>query len=65
MAGYEHLAAAYDELMRDAAYTRRAGFVERLFLRAARREVRTVLDLACGTGTMTRLLAERHRGYLP
>jgi len=61
MASYEHLAGAYDELMRDAAYTRRADFVEGLFRRAAKREVRTVLDLACGTGTMTCLLTER--GY--
>jgi len=60
-ASYERLAGAYDELMRDADYARRADFVERLFLRAARRDVRTVLDLACGTGTMTCLLTER--GY--
>ena len=47
--------------MRDADYARRADFVEKLFLRTAKREVRTVLDLACGTGTMTCLLTER--GY--
>lgn len=61
MASYEFLAASYDELMRDADYARRADFVEKLFLRTAKREVRTVLDLACGTGTMTCLLTER--GY--
>ena len=61
MASYEHLAHSYDELMRDADYTRRADFVEKLFLRAAKREVHTVLDLACGTGTMTCLLTRR--GY--
>jgi ubiquinone/menaquinone biosynthesis C-methylase UbiE len=61
MASYEQLAHRYDELMRDADYARRCAFVEKLFLRAARREVRTVLDLACGTGTMTCLLTER--GY--
>ena len=61
MASYEFLAASYDELMRDADYARRADFVERLLLRAAKREVHTVLDLACGTGTMTCLLTER--GY--
>lgn len=60
MASYEYLAAAYDELMRDADYTRRADFVEKL-MRRSRREVHTVLDLACGTGTMTCLLTER--GY--
>lgn len=47
--------------MRDADYARRADFVEKLFLRTTKREVRTVLDLACGTGTMTCLLTER--GY--
>ncbi len=46
--------------MRDAAYTRRAAFVERLMDRA-KRKVHTVLDLACGTGTMTAILTER--GY--
>ena len=61
MASYEFLAASYDELMRDADYARRADFVEKLFRRAAKRDVRTVLDLACGTGTMTCLLTER--GY--
>lgn len=61
MASYEYLAGSYDELMRDADYARRAGFVEKLLLRAAKREVHTVLDLACGTGTMTCLLTER--GY--
>ena len=61
MASYEFLAASYDELMRDADYARRADFVEKLFRRASKRDVHTVLDLACGTGTMTCLLAER--GY--
>ena len=61
MASYEFLAASYDELMRDADYSRRADFVEKLFLRAAKRDVHTILDLACGTGTMTCLLTER--GY--
>lgn len=60
MASYEHLAPLYDELMRDADYTRRADFLETL-MRRARREVHTVLDLACGTGTMTCLLTQR--GY--
>ncbi|MBR0311084.1 MAG: class I SAM-dependent methyltransferase [Oscillospiraceae bacterium] len=61
MASYEFLAASYDELMRDADYARRADFVEKLFRRASKRDVHTVLDLACGTGTMTCLLTER--GY--
>ncbi len=61
MASYDYLAGSYDELMRDADYSRRADFVEKLFLRAAKRSVHTVLDLACGTGTMTCLLTKR--GY--
>ena len=61
MASYEYLAGAYDALMRDADYARRADFVEKLALRTAKREVHTILDLACGTGTMTNLLTER--GY--
>lgn len=60
MASYEYLAHRYDELMRDADYLRRADFVEKL-MRRARREVHTVLDLACGTGTMTCILTGR--GY--
>ncbi len=57
---YSALAPAYDELTRDVDYEKRAAFVESLFLRS-RIPVRTVLDLACGTGTMTAILTER--GY--
>ena len=60
MASYEYLAGSYDELMRDADYRRRADFIEKL-LRRAKRPVHTVLDLACGTGTMTCILTRR--GY--
>ena len=61
MASYEFLAGSYDELMRDADYARRADFVEKLALHAAKRPVHTLLDLACGTGTMTCIFTER--GY--
>ena len=54
---YEALAAAYDDLTDDVEYGRRADFLRRL-MRQSRIEVNTVLDLACGTGTMTCLLAE-------
>jgi hypothetical protein len=37
MASYEFLAHSYDDLMRDADYARRADFVEKLFLRTAKR----------------------------
>lgn len=60
MGSYEALAASYDELTEDVEYEARAEFVERL-LRRAKREVKTLLDLACGTGTMTALFAQR--GY--
>ena len=60
MSAYVALAGCYDALTVDVDYRRRADFVEKL-LRRSRRSVRTVLDLACGTGAMTALLAER--GY--
>jgi len=61
MGSYEYLADAYDDLMYDVDYPAHTDFVEKLLLRAAKRPVRTLLDLACGTGTMTALLTER--GY--
>lgn len=60
MNSYRQLAFSYDELTGDVAYERRADYLEKLFRRAAM-PVHTVLDLACGTGTMTWLLARR--GY--
>ena len=60
MSAYEALAGVYDALTEDVAYQRRADFVEKLFARS-RIPVHTVLDLACGTGTMTGILTER--GY--
>ena len=60
MSSYEVLARYYDALTEDVGYIRRADFVEKL-LRRSRLPVRTVLDLACGTGSMTYLLAQR--GY--
>ncbi len=53
---YEQLARSYDALTGDVAYEKRAAFLEKLMKRS-RIPVRTVLDLACGTGTMTVLLA--------
>lgn len=60
MSSYEALAASYDALMADAAYRKRADFLERLLKKSAI-PVRSVLDLACGTGTISCLLARR--GY--
>lgn len=60
MNSYTALAGCYDALTTDVAYARRADWLEKL-LRRSRLPVHTILDLACGTGTMTCLLAER--GY--
>ena len=57
MSCYEGLAASYDCLTEDVAYARRAAFLQKL-MKKSRIPVHTVLDLACGTGTMTCLLAE-------
>ena len=60
MASYEFLAGCYDELTGDVGYRQWADYIERHFARCGR-PVRTVLDLACGTGSLTRELALR--GY--
>ncbi len=60
MSSYETLAGCYDELTEDVAYTKRADFIEKLMGRS-KVPVRTVLDLACGTGTMTAIFTRR--GY--
>ena len=60
MSVYGALAAVYDALTGDVGYGRRADYLERLFQKS-RIPVHTVLDLACGTGSMTAVLAER--GY--
>ena len=60
MSAYEALAAVYDQLTGDVNYDRRADYIEKLF-RKARIPIHTVLDLACGTGSMTAALSER--GY--
>ena len=58
MSAYEALAGVYDRLTDDVNYERRADYIEKLF-RKSRIPVHTVLDLACGTGTMTAILTER------
>lgn len=60
MSSYDALAASYDGLMADGAYRKRADYLVRCFEKSAI-PVRSVLDLACGTGTIACLLAAR--GY--
>lgn len=57
---YGFLAGSYDALTRDVDYEKLCAYLEGRFSEA-RRPVKTVLDLACGTGTLTWLLAQR--GY--
>ncbi len=60
MSAYDTLSAVYDDLTVDVSYEKRADFVEKL-LHLSKYPVETVLDLACGTGTMTQIFARR--GY--
>ena len=60
MNDYGPLAAFYDDLTTDVPYERFADYYEAVFQRCGR-QVKTVLDMACGTGSMTKLLADR--GY--
>ena len=57
---YTVLARSYDRLTADVAYEKWADYVERHF-RKSKQPVRFVVELGCGTGSLTRLLAQR--GY--
>ena len=58
MSSYDALASSYDGLMADGGYRRRAKYLDKLL---RKQKVHTVLDLACGTGTISCLLAQQ--GY--
>ena len=60
MDSYTVLAQSYDRLTADVDYEKWADYVERHF-RRLKRPVQSVLELGCGTGSLTKLLAER--GY--
>lgn len=60
MDSYTFLADSYDELTTDVDYPRWADYIQWHFSRQPE-PVCSVVELACGTGSLTRLLAER--GY--
>lgn len=60
MSQYNRLAGVYDGLTADVPYGAFAGFYERVFAHLSAAP-HTVLDLACGTGTLTEIMASR--GY--
>ena len=59
--GYSAIARVYDKLNKDIDYKKWADFFEECFSRFLKERPEIILDLACGTGRMTRELATR--GY--
>lgn len=60
MDSYESLAFSYDRLTEDISYSETLAFLETLF-REKGKSPQSVLDLACGTGSLSILMAEK--GY--
>ena len=60
MSAYEVLASSYDSLTHDIPYEQMLAYMEALLRKHGLRP-QSVLDLACGTGSMSVLLARR--GY--
>ncbi len=58
MGAYEALAFSYDRLTNDVDYAATVAFYEEIIRREGLRP-RTAVDLACGTGSVTAILAER------
>lgn len=59
MSGYEALASFYDQLMGDVDYAARAEYLLRLMARHGCARPEMLLDLACGSGSLTKELARR------
>lgn len=57
--GYEVLANVYDGLNRDIDYSEWADFLEEIFRRYSDKKISSIVDLGCGTGSMTLELAKR------
>ena len=60
MSSYEALAGCYDAFTQDVEYVRWADYLTELFSKF-NVQVEQILDLACGTGSLSVILAER--GY--
>lgn len=60
MSAYQSLAPLYDDLTGDIDYFKFADFYENIF-EQRNKKVNTLLDVACGTGTITEIMA--YRGY--
>ncbi|HHX71827.1 MAG TPA: class I SAM-dependent methyltransferase [Clostridiales bacterium] len=58
---YAEMAQFYDELTTDVPYTAMAEYIETLFLKYGGKKPSLLLELACGTGSMTREMAKK--GY--
>ena len=59
MAGYEVFSAFYDALTENVEYEAWAEYILALFERFSEKRPQTVLDLACGTGSLTERLLQR------
>ena len=62
--GYGVLATVYDRLNDTVDYAAWADFIEESFARYSDVKVKTVLELGCGTGSMTLELARRGYGVI-
>ncbi len=58
---YDLVASAYDKINSGIDYSEWADFIEKMFIKYSKSKPELVLDLGCGTGTMTVELASR--GY--